>query len=193
MDSEVQFGYILFILLLLGSCKKQSQTNTYEASRQKHTSKVKEDEAETRILKTSSRIHGITRDIVEDQQGNLWFATFDGMFKYDGHTLTKLLGDRSSNRFFSVLEDHNKNLWFASVGGGVYYGDGASLLNFTTKDGLAGDRVLAIYEDSNKMIWFGTETGISRYDGKVFQNFFSERGRQANNVSTIVEDKTGRM
>lgn len=48
--------------------------------------------------------------------------------------------------FFSVLEDKKGNFWFATIGSGVYYYDGKSFQNYTTKDGLASDRVGNIYE-----------------------------------------------
>ena len=38
---------------------------------------------------------------------------------------------------------------------------------FTTKDGLADDRVTAIAQDREGHLWFGTSGGASRYDGQT--------------------------
>ena len=113
----------------------------------------------------------IVRTITQDKKGNIWIASWEGVFKYDGKSFTNITRQVSSARFFSVLEDSKGNFWFTSVGSGVYYYDGKSFRNFTTKDGLANDRVTFVYEDKQGTIWFGTEGGASRYDGKTFQNF----------------------
>ena len=92
-----------------------------------------------------------------------------------------------------MLIDRNGNFWFGSIGAGVYYYDGKSLRNITTKDGLASDRVTHIYEDKTGNIWFGTEGGASRYDGNSFRNFTTKEGLPNNDVNSIIEDKTGRF
>lgn len=121
--------------------------------------------------------NSIVRTIKQDKKSIIWIASWEGVFKYDGKSFANVTGKVSSARFFSVLEDRKGNFWFASVGSGVYYYEGKSFKNFTSKDGLANDRVTSIYEDKAGTIWFGTETGVSRYDGKstatgqaIFQN-----------------------
>jgi ligand-binding sensor domain-containing protein len=120
----------------------------------------------------------------------------------------------SSTRFFSVLEDRKGNFWFATIGSGVYYYNGKSFQNFTSKDGLDNDRVGNIFEDKTGRIWFGTEDGASRYDGKSFQNFKMQEATVTppdsihisvyehpipkahwmhNDVNSIIEDKTGKL
>ncbi|GAB3928577.1 ligand-binding sensor domain-containing protein [Larkinella terrae] len=149
----------------------------------------------------------ITRTIRQDRKGNIWIATFGGVFRYDGKSFTNVTGKVSSARFFSVLEDRKGNFWFSSVGSGVYYYDGKSFQHFTTKDGLANDQVIDIYEDKTGAIWFGTLSGASRYDGKSFQNYrmneeafspdFSLKegypSKDHNDVNSIIEDKTGKF
>ncbi|EDM37660.1 sensor histidine kinase/response regulator [Pedobacter sp. BAL39] len=159
--------------------------------------------------------HSIVRTIKQDRKGNIWIASWQGIFKYDGKSFTNITSKVSSARFFSVLEDRKGNFWFASVGSGVYYYNGRSFRNFTTKDGLANDRVTNIYEDKTGNIWFGTEGGASLYDGKFFRNFkikerssgtqadsvhisayqkpLSEQHWMHNDVNAIIEDKTGKL
>lgn len=157
----------------------------------------------------------IVRTIKQDRKGNIWMASWEGVFKYDGKSFTNVTSKMSSARFFSVLEDRKGNFWFASIGSGVYYYNGTSFRNFTTKDGLANDRVTHIYEDKAGNIWFGTEGGASRYDGKSFRNFKLTGGHSVtqsdsiqipvyqnqipegswmhNDVNAIIEDKTGKL
>jgi len=154
-------------------------------------------EGETTII--SRGPSSIARTIKQDRKGNIWIASWEGVFRYDGKSFVNITKDVSSARFFSVLEDRKGNFWFASVGSGVYYYDGNTFENFTSKDGLSSDRVTNIYEDKNGIIWFGTEGGASRYDGKSFQNYrmngtLSEDFKNDDNdVNSIIEDKSGKF
>ena len=154
-----------------------------------------QDSVKAKVVFTSQGPNGIVRTIIQDRKGNIWIASWEGVFKYDarlndkvgqGKSFTNITSKVSSARFFSVLEDRKGNFWFASIGSGVYYcdaslndgvGQGKSLptgqegfRNFTTSDGLASNSVTSIYEDKTGNIWFGTGEGASRYDGKSFWN-----------------------
>jgi ligand-binding sensor domain-containing protein len=158
---------------------------------------------ETIYLDNFTVPRGITRTIKQDSKGNIWLATFEGMFKYDGKSFTNMTSEVSTARFFSVLEDKKGNFWFGSIGSGVFYydarlsegvGQGKSFQNFTTAQGLAGDAVTHIYEDKQNNVWFATQDGASRYDGKSFRNYrMNEGNKDDNDVNTIVEDKTGKF
>jgi ligand-binding sensor domain-containing protein len=51
---------------------------------------------------------------------------------------------------------------------------------------------MCIYEDRVGIIWFA-EGGLTRYDGKSFQNFTTKDGLPHNGVRAIMEDKTGKL
>jgi ligand-binding sensor domain-containing protein len=183
---------------------------------QNKTDLTKENiKSETKNIVTSSGPNRITRNVIQDSKGNIWIASWEGIFRYDGKSFTNITNKVSSARFFSVLEDRKGNFWFGSIGSGVYYYDGKSFRNFTTKEGLAGNGVTNIYEDKTGNIWFGTESGASRYDGKSFRNFkmkdvsaptdadsvhvsayqhqLPEGSWMHNDVNSIIEDKTGKL
>lgn len=63
----------------------------------------------------------------------------------------------------------------------------------TKQDGLIGDTVTAIFEDSKGNMWFGTTNGVSRYDGKTFQNFTQIDGLTLDTVGAILEDSRGAL
>jgi two-component system, sensor histidine kinase ChiS len=58
-------------------------------------------------------------DILEDQQGNFWFATSSGVSKYDGKSFTHFTDKEglSNNTIMSILEDRRGNLWFGTNDG----------------------------------------------------------------------------
>lgn len=136
---------------------------------------------------------GIVRTVKQDRKGNIWIASWKGVFRYDGKSFSNITAEISTARFFSVLEDKKGNFWLSSIGSGVYYYDGKSFRNFTTKDGLAGNQVTEIYADKAGHIWFCTDAGASRYDGKSFKNFTTKDGLSSNSVNSIMEDKTGKL
>ncbi len=157
---------------------------------------------------TSYGPNTITRTLEQDRNGNIWLATFQGVFQYDGRSFINIISEVSSARFFSVLEDRRGNMWFGSIGSGVYCFDGKSFQNFTTNDGLPNNEILSIYEDRSGGIWLGVNGGASHYDGESFRNFilsrdsiFEDRSgktipdftRPPNEVNAIIEDKTGRF
>jgi len=86
-------------------------------------------------------------------------------------------------------------MWFGTEGGlsrGPYpkgsLPDGKRFINFTTEDGLAGDRVLSIYGDSDGVLWIGTYSGgISLYDGHGWSNLDTRDGLVNNAVNDIYE------
>jgi ligand-binding sensor domain-containing protein len=153
----------------------------------------------------------MVRNIMQDRKGNIWLAAWQDIIRYDGKSFTNITNEVGSVGFVSILEDRKGNFWFGTMGSGVYYYDGKSFQNFTTREGLVNDRVGCIYEDKTGNIWFGANGGISRYDGKSFRNYivngdsiienrtgksdprFTTGERLDNEVTSIIEDKTGRL
>jgi signal transduction histidine kinase/ligand-binding sensor domain-containing protein/AraC-like DNA-binding protein len=51
-------------------------------------------------------------------------------------------------------------------------GDGTLLFNrFYIQDGLIGNNIVDVVQDTTGFIWVATEVGLSRYDGRSFQNY----------------------
>ena len=66
------------------------------------------------------------------------------------------------------LQDRAGNIWFSAMRLGVFKYDGVSFTNYSQRDGLINNKVECIMEDKSGIIWFGTDSGVSRYDGKTF-------------------------
>jgi ligand-binding sensor domain-containing protein len=183
--------YALFLLsVFCTSCGGQSQPNVPHDNMKYNGY----SESQLKELATSKVPMSQVRNIKQDRNGNILIAaTWSGVFRYDGKSFTNLTSEVGSHRFWDVLEDRRGNIWLASLDSGVYYHNGKSFQHFTTREGLANNAVMCIYEDKAGIIWFGTgEGGVSRYDGKSFQNFTTKEG-SSNNITTIIEDKTGRL
>ncbi len=150
---------------------------------------------ETRDTVSTSGPRSITRNIVQDQAGNFWFATWQGIMRYDGKTFTNFTNRDGLRRYhvFSVLEDKTGNLWFGTIGAGVYRYDGKSFTNLTEQQGLVSNWVECMLADRSGNVWFGTNTGISRFDGKSFANFTVKEGFTQYSVHAMAEDKNGKL
>jgi ligand-binding sensor domain-containing protein len=188
----------LFVFILSTACIGQNQTDSSNVN----------GNSDSDSIITSYGPNSITRNIIQDKNGKIWIASFNGIFRYDGKAFTNITRLVTSTRFFSLLEDKKGNFWFGSIGSGFYYYDGKTFRNFTTKDGLLNNEIVCIYEDKIGNIWFGANGGASRYDGKSFQNFmisedsivedktgktFPDLTRPPKEVNSIIEDKTGKF
>ena len=155
---------------------------------------------ESKTITSEYGPNSIVRNMIQDQKGYIWIASWEGIIRYDGKNFTNFTNKDSLRRYhvFCALEDRKGNLWFGTIGGGIYVYDGASFINYTTREGLVFDGIGCIYEDKEGRIWIGTQNGISRYDGSAenikaitFQNFTTEDGLTDNDINSIIEDKNG--
>jgi ligand-binding sensor domain-containing protein/class 3 adenylate cyclase len=149
--------------------------------------------------------------ITEDKFGNLWFGTKSGASKYDGKSFTNYTTAQGlvSDFVNCITEDKSGNIWFGTNGGISKY-DGncevitntnkknkknasKSFTNFTTAQGLVGNKVLCIIEDKSGNLWFGSEGGgACKYDGKSFTHFSVKEGL-SQYVKSICEDRFGNL
>jgi len=150
---------------------------------------------ETRDVVSTHGPRSITRNLLQDRNGIYWFASWEGIVRYDGKLFTNVTLMEGLRRFhvFSILETKQGNLWFGTIRGGAYRYDGRSFTLFTVADGLASNVVTCMLEDRAGNIWFGTDQGVSRYDGRLFTTFTTEEGLPVNSVHSIAEDKTGKL
>ncbi len=97
------------------------------------------------------------------------------------------------NYVFSMHAAPDGTVWAGTWGGGVSRFDGKQWLNYTVKDGLAGNLVYAIAQDEQGVLWFGTENGVTRYDGKAWRNFRREDGLLESNVYALAAAPGGNV
>ena len=69
--------------------------------------------------------HGDIHGILQDHQGFMWFATEDGLNKYDGYRISTFRHDLDdstslgSNFIRSLYEDSSGELWISTTGGAL--------------------------------------------------------------------------
>jgi signal transduction histidine kinase/ligand-binding sensor domain-containing protein len=148
--------------------------------------------------------------IVQDKKGFLWFATADGINRYDGYTFKVFRHDPmdpnslSGNFIYSVFEDSKGRLWVGIDGGGLNRFDAQTerFIHFThdpaDPHSLSHNKVRVIFEDHKGTLWIGTAGGgVNRFDEdtgqfKHFKHSETDAGSLSHNdVYTLHEDDNG--
>lgn len=152
---------------------------------------------------------------LRDHTGDLWFGSWDGIFRYNGSSFTVyrqamtefLAVDTKNaylNRVYCLFEDRAGIMWFGTQGGVLRY-DGKEFMSFPLPEAdskfieyagadLSTKSVLTIFQDTAGVIWFGTQgSGVYRYDGKSVTSFTEKDGLCNNCVQSIAEDRNGNL
>jgi signal transduction histidine kinase/ligand-binding sensor domain-containing protein len=100
------------------------------------------------------------REIVQTQDGYLWFTTFDGLVRFDGVRFTVFNKSNSpglaSNRFVSLFEDLSGDLWAALETGEVVRRHQGRFTTYTQAQGLPGGALPHLSDDGqgNVVIYY---------------------------------------
>ena len=88
----------------------------------------------------------------------------------------------------SLMIDRENNVWVSSIGG-VSVLKGEQFVNYTEKNGLAGNKIWGVYQDKYKNIWAGTiNQGLSviTSDNKIFR-YDTTNGLPCMYVSSVLQ------
>ncbi|UOE46234.1 histidine kinase [Mucilaginibacter sp. SMC90] len=115
---------------------------------------------------------GFVSSIIQDQTGLMWFATGDGLNKYDGYKFTIYHHDAkdsasiASDDLTALLEDSRGWMWVGTRHDGLdlFDRENNSFYHFRYSSGnrLRSDEVLGLSEDYTGNIWIRTRYGIDR-------------------------------
>ncbi|MCS6808215.1 MAG: ATP-binding protein [Candidatus Kapabacteria bacterium] len=143
------------------------------------------------------------RAIAEDTYGNIWFATNDGLGKFDRaqHTFTaykRLIPSQNGDDIRALVADTDGSLWVGTLDG---------LVRFTPSNGhieriALGERNYKVYalllsKILPQHLWIGTDNGVlvlhtvERSARKVLRN--GEEVLGTSHVRTLCEDRTGTL
>lgn len=146
------------------------------------------------------------RGMVQDAQGDIWFATRGGVARFDGRGFTKYTSTDglADDQVWCVLLATDGTLWFGTEGGVSRY-DGHRFTPFALPVPAPDARyhsskhpdprlVNTIIQDRTGAIWFGTNGGGAyRYDGRAFSTLTEKDGLANNFVQSMLEDRAGNL
>jgi signal transduction histidine kinase/streptogramin lyase len=147
--------------------------------------------------------------ILQDRRGFMWFATRDGLNRYDGNTFVTFKhnpGDPyslSANFIFDLMEDDHGYLWIATLGGGVNKFDPATerFIHYrhdaNNPNSLARDSVESILRDGHGYFWFGTaDSGLDKLDPATgsFTHYLNDtEGQFVGRITKVIADSDGQI
>ncbi len=145
----------------------------------------------------------LTTTIFEDSRGNFWFGTFNGgLYRQERDSGEMTFYDTRNglwgNFVTYILEDYRGNIWVASMEdwesrGGITVFAPEGTLVFNTSNGLMAQHVLCMIEDKEKNILIADrDAGFFIFKGDHFTSFLAPEFLQANDVSSLAQDPTGR-
>ncbi|MFT4924233.1 MAG: ligand-binding sensor domain-containing protein/signal transduction histidine kinase [Phenylobacterium sp.] len=142
----------------------------------------------------------VINSIIQDNKGFLWFATEDGLSRYDGYTFKVFRHhpeDPTSvahNSIKTLYEDSKGILWVGTYGGGLDWFDATTerFIHYkndpSNSHSLSNDNVLSIMEDHQGTLWVGTwGGGVNQLDR--LSNQFSHYRHIDNDPNSLSHDK----
>jgi len=140
--------------------------------------------------------------ILEDSSGYLWFGTFGGVSRWNGHdfknyrTQDGLVG----GRVVAMVQNKNGDIYFGIDGGGVNVFRKGKMDTISINQKFAGKSVTSLYLDKFNVLYIGTfGDGIYKYviDAKSTEKqvvqLSTKGGLKSNNVWAIAEGRPGEL
>ncbi len=148
---------------------------------------------------------GFVSSIIQDKMGFMWFATNDGLNRYDGYKFTVYhhnpfdTTSLADNEINCLYEDSKQRLWIGTQHSGIDIFDRQHLvfihLTHNNENSLASNVIVSINEDKTGAFWIATDKGIDRLsipnkntqykdDGNM-PNFFSNHQLQFTHIALI--------
>lgn len=160
----------------------------------------------TRISLKEGLSQSTVNSILQDKRGFMWFATQDGLNRYDGYTFTVFkhsLQDTNSisnNFIHAIVEDVYGNIWAATDAGlNCYNPETQKFTRYfaqpNNKNWLGSNTIHALAADKNGNIWVGTaDAGLYYFDVKAklfkaYKSDFSDSTISSNAIQSLFIDK----
>jgi ligand-binding sensor domain-containing protein len=158
----------------------------------------------THLTTNDGLSQGYVTAILQDRRGFMWFATRDGLNRYDGNTFLVYKnnqndpGSLSSNFIQDLIEDDRGYLWIATNTGVNKFDPTTErftryLHDLKNRNSLSGAYVNSIARGSRGYLWFGTlDSGLDKFDPTTgtFTHYRSDSdGQFVGSITHVIEDR----
>lgn len=144
-------------------------------------------------------------DICQDAKGYIWFATRNGLNKYDGATFT--VYKHSNQDANSLTDNHITKLLPDDIHGGLWIGtnNGLNYLNQKTNlitnyqiadyPSLPSNSILSLCLDKSGNLWIGTRLGLCRWmpESNTFKTIAFDGQLERESITSLYMDKEERL
>jgi len=129
-------------------------------------------------------------DIVQDETGYIWLASYDGLFRFDGDTFTEFTAEEHGFTGISprvLCEDVYGSLWIGTNATGLYEYRNKRFYSYGLQEGLPNVSVRAVKFDKYNTLWVGTADGLVQLDQtRRFVPVPAENGQSLGIISFIL-------
>jgi len=147
--------------------------------------------------------------VIEGSKGFMWFATINGLYRYDGQNFksfryqpddsTSISGNYLTSYLF---EDKDSCIWVGTAA------DGLNKFNRSTETfrrfkhnsnnpgSISNGRIVKLYQDNSGTIWIATKNGLNKYhpeteEFSIYKPDPNHLISDANNILSMLVDKEG--
>ncbi len=165
----------------------------------------------THLFSEQGLSQNTVHSILQDKRGFMWFATEDGLDRYDGYNFKvyknnpQVSTSISDNFIWTIYQDKTGILWVGTNNGGLSRYDEStdSFISYKNNpadtNSLTFNNVRTIMEDRFGNLWVGTENGLDKFNKKngTFTHYKHDHN-DANSISnnvvlSLFEDMDGNL
>lgn len=132
--------------------------------------------------------------VYEDHEGTLWMVTLSGgIYTFSDGRATPFHIPAAAPGFVArtVFEDRGGALWIGGTAATVIRLDHGRVTRYSRADGLRGNTIRHIFQAPDGTMWFATDSGMNRWDGRVFTRYYLEDGLSYPSVRCLAADSRG--
>src|SRR5690242_18554339 len=156
----------------------------------------------THLTTNDGLSQGYVTAVLQDRRGFMWFATRDGLNRYDGNAFVVYKnnpndnGSLGSNFIQDLLEDNRGYLWIATNIGVNRFDPTTErftryLHDPNNPNSIGGAYITSIARDSRGYLWFGTQdAGLDRFDPAtgIFSHYRNDSdGQFVGGITQVIE------
>ncbi len=142
------------------------------------------------ITQEDGLVSGQVSKMLQDSKGYIWFATYDGVSKWDGKHFENFQTHNGllSSVVLDIKEGNDGKIYIACYQGGILIYDNGNLDTLNEKNGLLSNSILSILKFPNgDLLFTGTGNKISKYsNGKLSD--WSKEVNYPNDVNYTIRD-----
>lgn len=183
--------YFIFLLCSLSlACYANNEWDTYKV----------------RAINNQDKLPGMQiNQILQDSEGYMWFATDNGLCRYDGYTLKTYKSSNQtprllqSNNITTIIEDIDKRIWIGTEQGINILDTSNNQITSIDNDHLSNSYIHSFLLTSDSTLWIGTQVGLLEYH-RENQSFTTYRNRPndttsicGNSIKALKEDAAGNI
>lgn len=133
--------------------------------------------------------------VVQDDDGYLWFTTYDGIVRFDGMEFVTFNHSNTPqiphNRATEIHKQDGVGIWVSMENEGVLLINKKGFHHYGVEQGFSNSDVTQILEDKKGVMFFVTHTGLYAYEEGGFRKYFNGKDNWQNQIRFIFEDVDG--